>query len=199
MKILLTAFEPFNGEKINAALETVNRVCVPDGVTLCTLTVPAVFGLCTDTVIDKIRSFRPDAVIMTGQASGRSAISLERIAVNLRDARIPDNAQNQPVDVPVDPDGPAAYFSTLPVKAMREAILAAGVPCELSCNAGTFVCNDLMYGVLHTLSLAVFPIPAGFIHLPCTPEQAVLYEKKTPSMKTEDAAKGLEAAISSLL
>lgn len=199
MKILLTAFEPFNSEQINAALEAVTCVNPPVGVTLRTLTVPTVFGLCTNTVMDTVRSFRPDVVIMTGQASGRSAISLERIAVNLRDARIPDNAQNQPVDVPVDPNGPSAYFSTLPVKAMRKAILAAGVPCELSYSAGTFVCNDLMYGVLHALSCEAAPAIAGFIHLPCTPEQAALYTREMPSLKTEDAVKGLEAALASLL
>ena len=199
MKILLTAFEPFNGEQTNAALEAVNRVHPPANITLHKLTVPTVFGFCTDTVMDTILSFRPDAVIMTGQASGRNAISLERIAVNLREARIPDNAQNQPIDVPIDPNGPPAYFSTLPVKAMREAILSAGVPCELSYSAGTFVCNDLMYGVLHALSREAVPALAGFIHLPCTPEQAALYAKETPSLKTKDAVKGLEAALTALL
>lgn len=198
MKLFLTAFEPFGGEQINAALEAVNHVSVPSEIELSTLTIPTVFGAGAEMILSFARSFRPDAIIMIGQASGRPSISLERIAINLRDASMPDNVGNQPVDQPVVPSGPAAYFSTLPLKTMRAAVLSAGIPCDLSCSAGTFVCNDLMYSVLHLLAAASSPVLAGFIHVPCTPEQASLSNWKIPSMQTSDAVKGLEAAILSL-
>lgn len=199
MKILLTAFEPFGGEAVNAALEAVSRVHAPDGVTLIRQTVPTVFGACIGTVTRAIAAEQPDAILLVGQASGRSAITPERVAINVMDARIPDNAGQQPQDAPIRPSGLAAYFSTLPLRAMVQAIEAAGLPAVVSNTAGTFVCNDLFYGVMDFLAARSPAIPAGFIHVPCTPEQAAAFDPPLLSMALPDIVKGLEAAIGALL
>ncbi len=202
MKLLLTAFEPFGGEATNAALEAVTRVAAPNGVTLVKRTVPTVFGACIDAVTRAIEAERPDAIVMVGQASGRKAITPERVAINVRDARIPDNAGSQPVDEPIAPTGPAAYFSTLPLRRMIDAAQAVGVPAALSNTAGTFVCNDLFYGVLDFLAAqngGSPAVPAGFVHVPCTPEQAAAFDPSLASMALADIVKGLEAMIGALV
>ena len=140
---------------------------------------------------------QPDAVVCLGQASGRADITPERVAINVMDARIPDNSGNQPVDAPIREGGPAAYFSTLPVKAMVQAMKEAGAPASLSNTAGTFVCNDLMYGLLDHLARTGQTIPAGIIHVPATPAQAC--DRPTPSKAPETVAKGLEAALKTLI
>ncbi len=150
MKILLTAFEPFGGEAINPAQEAVNAI--PErvaGARIVKLAVPTVFGRSIETVYEAMKRERPDAVLCVGQAGGRAELTVERVAINLIDAEIPDNEGLQPRDTPVFPDGPAAYFASLPVRAMAESIKGAGVPARISYTAGTFVCNQLMYGVLY--------------------------------------------------
>lgn len=199
MKILLTAFEPFGGERINAAHEAVKRLSAPEGVELCKLTVPTVFGFCTDAVVRAMRINRPDTIVCVGQAAGRTAITPERIAVNLRDARIPDNAGFQPVDEPVIPGGPAAYFSTLPLRDIVDAIQKVGIPAEISNSAGLFVCNDLFYGVRYAIESECPTVKGGFIHVPCTPEQAASYSSPVPSMKLSDIVSGLETALKTLM
>jgi pyroglutamyl-peptidase len=199
MKILVTALEPFGGETINAALEAVTRLSAPKDAELYKLTVPTVFGLCTETTVKAIREIRPDAVVCIGQAAGRAAVTPERVAVNLRDARIPDNAGFQPVDEPVVPGGPAAYFSTLPVRDMTEAVQKAGVSSMISNTAGTFVCNDLFYGIRHSIESEFPSVSGGFIHVPCLPEQAASYSSPVPSMDLEKIVTGLEAALETLL
>ena len=197
MTILITAFEPFQQETINATMETLSLL--PDSVcghNLIKRTIPVVFGNAVETVTTLVDDLRPEAVICLGQASGRADVTPERVAINVMDARIPDNAGEQPVDAPIREDGPAAYFSTLPVKAMVQAMKEAGVPASLSNTAGTFVCNDLMYGLLDHLARTGRNIPAGFIHIPATPAQAV--ERPTPSLAPETVAKGLAAAIGTL-
>lgn len=149
MKILLTGFDPFGGEEVNPSLEAVKHVTAPSGAELIKLEVPTVFGASIDAVLKAMRQHRPDAVVCVGQAAGRAGITPERVAINIADASLPDNAGNQPCDEPIYPDGDAAYFSTLPVKAMVAAIQAAGLPASLSNTAGTFVCNQLLYGVLY--------------------------------------------------
>ena len=171
MTILLTAFEPFGGERINASLEALRLVEAPDGTALKRLAVPTVFGRCTETVLDAVCRLRPDAVVCLGQAAGRDAITPERLAVNLRKARIPDNEGFCPAEGPVVPGGAEELLTTLPVEAMCAAILARGIPARISESAGAFVCNDLMYGLLYALRLKSIAIPAGFIHVPCLPEQ----------------------------
>lgn len=147
-RVLLTGFTPFGGERINPALEAVKRVRCPEA-ELRILEVPTVFGDSARLVTAEMDAFRPDVVLCVGQAAGRSAVTPERVAINVDDARIPDNNGCQPVDAPIVPGGPAAYFATVPVKDMVRAIREAGVPSELSNSAGTYVCNHLLYCVLH--------------------------------------------------
>lgn len=198
MKLLLTGFDPFGGERINPAWEAVRRVQAPPGVMLLRLQVPTVFGTSVDMVTAAIREQRPDAVLCVGQAAGRAALTPERVAINCMDASLPDNAGRQPMDEPVVPGGPAAYFATLPIKAMAEAIRAAGLPAEISNSAGTFVCNQLLYGVLHFLTQHAPAVGGGFLHVPALPEQAERSPRPLPSLPLEDIVLGLEAAIGAL-
>lgn len=172
MTILLTAFEPFGGETVNAALEAMKLV--PDdvnGAHIVKVAVPTVFDTCAEALAQAVDAHEPDAVLCLGQAAGRQGLSVERIAINVDDARIPDNAGRQPVDSAICPEGPAAYFSTLPIKAMVSAIREAGLPAYVSNSAGTFVCNHLMYALLRELSLRRPQALGGFMHVPATPEQ----------------------------
>lgn len=198
MTILVTAFKPFQQEHINATMQAL--ALLPDrigGADICMHILPVVFRRAAEELCALVDEIRPDAVVCLGQASGRADITPERVAINVMDARIADNAGNQPEDAPICPDGPAAYFSTLPIKAMVQAMKEAGVPASLSNTAGTFVCNDLMYSLLDHLARTGNLIPAGFIHVPATPEQAAL--RPTPSMAPETVAKGLEAALKTLI
>ena len=199
MKILLTGFDPFGGESINPAWEAVKRVKAPAGAELIRLEVPTVFGRSITTVLTSMRLHRPDVVVCVGQAAGRSEITPERVAINIADASIPDNEGNRPCDTPIYPDGENACFSTLPVKAMVEAIKAAGLPASLSNTAGTFVCNQLMYGLLYHISREFPGMGGGFIHVPCIPEQAARMEKPVPSLPLPEIVRGLEAALSALV
>ena len=199
MKILLTGFDPFGGESINPAWEAVKRVKAPAGAELIRLEVPTVFGRSITTVLTSMRLHRPDVVVCVGQAAGRSEITPERVAINIADASIPDNEGNRPCDAPIYPDGENACFSTLPVKAMVEAIKAAGLPASLSNTAGTFVCNQLMYGLLYHISREFPGVGGGFIHVPCIPEQAARMEKPVPSLPLPEIVRGLEAALSALV
>lgn len=193
-KLLLTAFTPFDGERINPALEAVKLVKDKIGkLKIVKLEVPTVFGKSIETVREAIERERPDFVLSIGQAGGRAEITPERVAINLDDARIPDNEGNQPIDEPIFPDGKNAYFSTLPVKAMVEAIRKEGLPSSLSNSAGTYVCNHLMYGVLYYLDKRP-SMKAGFIHIPYIPEQ-VKDKKEMPALPLSDIVRGLEAAI----
>ena len=195
MKLLLTAFSPFGGEKINPSLEAVklvkDKIFETD---IIKLEVPTVFGKSIKIVADAIEKEKPDYVLCIGQAGGRYGITPERVAINIDDARIPDNEGNQPIDRPIFADGEPAYFSNLPVKSMVEEIRKEGLPASLSNSAGTYVCNHLMYGVLYTLSKKYKGVKGGFIHVPFIPEQTV-YKPDKPSMSLTDIVRGLEAAI----
>lgn len=198
MKLLLTAFDPFGGEQVNPAREAV--CLVPDrvgDVDIIKCEVPTVFDRSVKTVADAVERVRPDAVLCVGQAGGRDALTPERVAINLDDAPIPDNAGHQPVDKTIFPDGENAYFSTLPVKAMAEAIRQAGLPAKVSYTAGTFVCNHLMYGLLYTLQKRYPGIRGGFLHVPFIPRQ-VAPGSGVPSMELADIVRGLEAAIGAI-
>ena len=198
MKILLTAFEPFGGESLNSSQEA--AALVKSGIAgaeIVKITVPVAFGKSIEAVLAAIRRELPDAVLCLGQAGGRHEITLERVAINLDDARIPDNEGNWPVDQPIDPDGAPAYFSTLPVKAMVSAIRQAGLPASLSNSAGTFVCNHLMYGVLYHMARSWPWMRGGFMHLPYLPEQ-VQDKPGTPSLSREAMAAGIEAAVKAI-
>lgn len=193
--ILVTGFEPFGGEEINPSWEICRALPAAIGHSpLATLLVPTAFRRAIEVTAAAIERLEPDLVILLGQAGGRACLSVERLAVNVDDARIADNAGWQPVDEPVAPSGPAAYFATVPIKAMTAAIREAGVPAEVSNSAGTFVCNHLFYGVLHFLAMSARPARAGFIHVPWLEVQA-LGRAAEPAMALPTMVRGVEAAI----
>ena len=194
-KILLTGFDPFGGELVNPAWEAVKLIKAPQGLTLVKLQVPTVFALSGETVMEAVRREKPYAVVCIGQALGRNAVTPERVAINVDDGRIADNAGMQPVDEPIRADGPAAYFATLPVKKMVEAIKAAGYPGTLSNSAGTFVCNHLMYALLDGLAREFPEVKGGFIHVPGLPEQAERAGSSCPSLELQAIVGALEAAL----
>lgn len=195
MKILLTAFDPFGGEKINPALEAVKLVKAEDlTAELIKLEVPTVFHKSIKTVQEAMRKHKPDAVLCVGQAGGRFQLTPERVAINLDDARIPDNEGQQPVDEPIFADGADAYFASLPIKAMVESIKAENLPAAVSNTAGTFVCNHLMYGVLYTIAKEFPQCRGGFIHVPFIPAQ-VVDKANTPCLSLNDIARGLTASL----
>lgn len=199
MKLLLTAFDPFGGEPINPALEAVKLVADKVGdVDVVKLEVPTVFGKSIATVAAAIEKEKPDAVLCIGQAGGRYDLTPERVAINQDDARIPDNEGNQPIDTPIFEDGAPAYFTTLPIKAMVQAIRKAGVPASVSNSAGTFVCNHLMYGVLYTLAKGYPGVRGGFMHVPFIPSQVVNRPSPAPCLNMKDIALGIEAAIAAI-
>lgn len=187
-RLLVTGFDPFGGAAINPAWEAVKLL--PDTVgdfELCKLEIPTIFGLAPETVVKKAEEFRPHVILCVGQAGGRSAVTPERIGVNIRDARIPDNAGNRPSGEMIVQDGPAAYFATVPVKEMAQAICDAKLPGTVSNSAGAFVCNDTLYSLLHYF--AGTDVKVGFIHVPYLPEQG------SPSLELEKTVEALKAAI----
>ena len=199
MKILLTGFEPFGGESINPAKEAVKLVKDEiKGAQIVKCYVPVVFGKAIDTVYEAIKKENPDAVLLIGQAGGRYEITPERIAINCDDGRIPDNEGNQPVDQPVVADGPAAYFSTLPVKKMVEYMKNVNIPAAISNSAGTYVCNHLMYGVLNHIEKEFPNTIGGFMHVPYLHEQ-VMNKKEVASLSKEDVVKGIEASLEAIV
>lgn len=199
MKVLVTGFEPFGGESRNPSAEVV--AALPDvlfGAEIVKLIVPVVRHECVKAVETAIEEHRPDVVLSIGQAGGRAAISVERVAVNVDDYRIPDNGGNQPTDEPVAEGGPDAYLCPLPVKEMVETIRKEGIPVQLSMTAGTFVCNHLLYSVSHLLA-AQYPYgKAGFIHIPYLPEQ-VTDKPGVPSMSLELSTRAVEIAIETIV
>lgn len=195
MKILVTGFDPFGGESINPAYEVVRRLPEAlDGLEIVKLEVPTVFHVSVQLVTQQIEALRPDAWLGVGQAGGRCDVGVERVALNLLDGRIADNAGYRPQDEPSDPTGAAAYFATMPVRAMVEAMRAAGVPAALSTSAGTYVCNHLLYGVLHYLQQNRPEVRGGFMHIPYLPQQ-VVNKPNTPSMALETSLAALTAAL----
>ncbi len=192
--ILLTGFEPFNHEPINPAWEAVRALdgWSWDGNTVVARKLPCVFGQAHVALKAALDEVRPDVVIAVGQAGGRVDFSVERIAINVDDAPIPDNAARQLVDEPVVAGGPAAYFSTLPIKAIVKQLRAEGLPSSVSQTAGTFVCNHVFYGLMHQLSGSA--VRAGFIHVPYLPEQAARFPGVC-SMSLADMIKGLKIAV----
>jgi pyroglutamyl-peptidase len=195
MKVLLTAFDPFGGESINPAFEAVKLL--PDtigGATIVKLEVPTIFGKALDVLHEALERERPDIAIAVGQAGGRFDITPERVAINVDDARIADNAGNQPVDEVIFPDGESAYFATLPIKAMVAAIREAGLPSSVSNSAGTFVCNHLMYGLLYAADKKYPGMRGGFIHVPFLPAQVVT-KPNQPSMSLDNIVTALELAV----
>lgn len=195
MKVLITGFDPFGGEKINPAWEAVNALANEvDGVEVIKVQIPTVFKKSAQKLFEAIESVKPDAVICVGQAGGRFDFNVERVAINVDDARIPDNEGKQPIDVKIFEDGENAYFATLPIKAMVEEAKKAGVPASVSNTAGTFVCNHIMYSLLYYINKNKLNIRGGFIHVPYISQQ-VIGKKNTPYMELTTATKGLEASV----
>ena len=193
--ILVTAFDAFGGEDINPALEIARRLPHKIGGTrIITAEIPTEFALAARVAQENIDKHMPDAVVCLGQAGGRHAITPERVAINLIDAPIADNAGALLVDAPINPAGPTAHFATLPLKSMVQAIRAHNIPAELSTTAGTFVCNFLMYSVLDYLAASDLDIPAGFIHVPYIPEQ-----DQQPAVPLDDMVAGITAALEALI
>lgn len=192
-KLLITGFDPFGGESINPAWEAVRLL--PDVIRdfeLVKLEIPTVFGAAAQVVIDKAEEIHPDAIISVGQAGGRAAVTPEMVGINLRYASIPDNMGALPCDIPIAEGSPAAYFSTLPVRAMAKAICDAGLPGAVSYSAGSFVCNDVLYSLLHRFDGTA--VRAGFIHVPFLPEQTA----DKPSLPLDKTIAALCAAIEAI-
>lgn len=193
-KLLITGFDPFGGAAINPSWEAVQLL--PDTVgsyRLTKLRIPTVFGEAAQAVLDVAETLKPHVILCIGQAGGRKAITPELVAINLREAAIPDNAGNQPANAPVIPNGPAAYFATVPVRQMVSAIAAAGIDASLSLSAGAFVCNDTLYTLLHHYCGSSTQV--GFVHIPYLPQQAAQGQS---SMPLEQMVAGLTAAIEAL-
>lgn len=193
--VLITGFEPFGGETVNPSWEVVKQLegLNIDNCRVVTRQLPCVFGESLTVLNAAIDELEPCVVIAVGQAGGRVDVTVERVAINVDDARIPDNRGQQPVDVAIVPDGPAARFSALPIKAMVAAMREKGIPASVSQTAGTFVCNHVMYGLLNKIS-AKPGVKGGFIHIPYLPEQAAAHAG-APSMAVQTVKDALEIAI----
>ena len=199
MKILVTGFDPFGGEKVNPALEAVKSLpSVIHGAEIRWVEIPTVFYQSAEVLEAEIVRYQPDVVLCIGHAGGRAGLTPERVAINQDDARIPDNQGNQPIDTPIRLDGEAAYFSTLPIKAMVQAINEVGLPATVSNTAGTFVCNHLMYQALYLADKKFPNMRAGFMHIPYMTEQ-VVNKPNTASMCLRDIVRGIEAAIGAIV
>ena len=205
---LLTGFEPFCGSTVNPRRAWVNpseqAVHALNGQTIAGLKIVGII-LPVDrqsgpvALLKALEEVHPAAVLCLGEAARRPAISIERVAVNLMDFRIPDNAGVIITDQPITADGPAAYFSTLPVRALLNALLAAELPAELSLTAGSYLCNQIFYTLMHALATRNTKTPGGFIHLPALPEQAANMDTPCPSMSLETDLKAIRLAIETIL
>jgi len=190
MKALVTGFEPFGGETVNASLEAVRRLPPRIGMlAVATAELPTSFTRATAALEAAIARARPDIVLCVGQAGDRAALCVERIAVNVQDAEITDNDGAKPIDASVVAGGPAAYLATLPVRAAVAALRAEKLPAQLSMSAGTFVCNHVFYGLMHLAAARGHPFRAGLLHVPRLPQQAP--DGKTPHMALDDIVRGI--------
>ena len=199
MKLLLTGFEPFDGRSLNPSQLAVQQL-VSEGLPGCEIVpviLPVIADIAPGLLLTRLEEVQPEVLLSLGLAGSRPVISIERIAINLLDFRIPDNAGRQLLDNPIVADGPAAYFATLPVRAMYEAVLAAGVPVELSLSAGAYLCNQVMYAALHLIAVRGWRIRAGFVHLPALPEMVTT--RPIPSMSLETMLTGLRAMLAVII
>ncbi|WP_377273470.1 pyroglutamyl-peptidase I [Peterkaempfera sp. SMS 1(5)a] len=194
-RVLLTGFEPFGDDLVNPSWEAVALLAAapPPGTEITAVRLSCVFGTAIEELRTAVEETAPELVVCVGQAGGRPDITVERVAINVDDARIPDNAGRQPVDTPVVPGGPAAYFASLPVKACVAAVRAAGVPASVSQTAGTFVCNHVAYGLAHLIATERPDLRGGFVHVPFAPEQVVASGK--PSLPVTTVADALREIV----
>ncbi len=194
-KILITGFDPFDKEKMNPAFESVKLL--PDelyGATIIKAEIPTVSYKAIEKTIKLMDEHNPDIVINVGQAGGRFGITPEKVAINLNDFRIKDNEGNQPLDSKIVENGKNAYFSTLPVKAIVNEIKKNDIPSSLSYTAGTFVCNQVMYGVANYIDENNLNIKSGFVHIPYMTKQ-IVNKQNQPSLSLEQLVEGLKAVI----
>ncbi len=199
MKILVTGFDPFGGESVNPAIESVKRL--PDiikGAEIIKLEIPTVAKKSIEKIEKAIDDFNPDVILSIGQAGGRYNITVERVGINIDDFRIMDNEGNQFIDEPIYPDGKAAYFANIPIKAMVENIQKSGIPASVSNTAGTFICNHVLYGIRYLIDKKYSDKKSGFIHIPFLPEQ-VVNKGNMPSMALDTIVKGLICAIEAIV
>ncbi|MNQ84575.1 Pyrrolidone-carboxylate peptidase [compost metagenome] len=198
--VLITGIEPFDGETLNPSWEAARRL---DGQTvagarLAARQLPCVIGKVVGVLRQAIEDIRPDLVICLGQAGGRSDLSVERVAINVVDARIPDNEGRQPIDEPVVEGGPAAYFSTLPIKAIVRDLRAGGVPASVSLTAGTYNCNTIFYGLAHCIATERPGLRGGFVHVPYLPEMAARHPGQ-PSLALDVLVHGVKIIVATSL
>ena len=200
MRILFTGFDAFGGEKINPAGEAVKMMKNEiHGAEIFKLEVPTVFGKSGEVLEKAVETIKPDAVVCVGQAGGRAAITPEMIAVNIMDARIPDNDGNKPCHELIIKGGREAYFSSLPVKDIEKNLIGNGIPSAVSYHAGTFVCNYLMYSLLHLIDTRYPNMRGGFVHVPYSTEQVQGKTISAPSMKLTEITRGLEIIAETLV
>ena len=200
-RLLLTAFEAFAGEIINPSLEAarqMERVDFPDAVVR-VAELPVDRFRAVEIALDLVRTVRPNVVIMLGEAGGRYRVNPERVAINVDDFRIPDNAGNQPRDEPIVEGGPAAYFSTLPIRAITDRINGANIPAAISNSAGAYLCNRLFYSVMHAIDVDALLCKAGFIHLPYLHDQVINKHSDFPSLSRESIVEAVRLAIEASL
>lgn len=197
--ILLTGFEPFGGDAINPSWEAVKLVAErwDDPETLHIAELPVIFHVAGDRLRDLMALHQPDVVVATGLAMGRAQVTPERVAINVDDARIPDNAGNDPIDAPIVPEGPAAYFSTLPIKAAVAAVRERGIPAAVSNSAGTYLCNHIFYTIMHEQALHYPGARGGFVHIPSAPEMVV--DRPQPSLALDLTATAIATIVRTAL
>lgn len=195
--VLLTGFEPFDGAALNPAWEAVRLLegWTGEGFRVEVRQLPCVFGAAIEELAAMVDALYPDVVIAVGQAGGRAEISVERVAINVDDASILDNAGRQPIDRPIVDGGPAAYFATLPIKATVAAMRVQGLAAGVSQTAGTFVCNHVFYGLMHHVAEREGEVKAGFIHVPYLPGQVEGWPDPPPSMALDDIVAGIRIAV----
>ena len=195
MRALVTGFDPFGGDKVNPSSLAVSRLKKKIGeVSVVTAVLPTSYARSAKVLREAIDEAKPDIVLCVGQAGGRTDLCLERVGINVQDARIPDNDRKQPIDVPVRADGPAAYFATLPIKACVAEMRKAGLPAAVSNTAGTFVCNHILYALMDIIESHPAKMRGGFLHIPYVPEQAARLGG-APSMSVDDIARGIEIIV----
>jgi pyroglutamyl-peptidase len=193
VKVLVTGFDPFGGESSNASLEAVRRLPARIGaLEIATAVLPTSYRRSLPDLEAAIARSGPQIVLCVGQAGDRAALCVERVAINIQDARIPDNDGAQPLDAPVVTGGPAAYLSTLPVRAAVAALRAAELPAQLSMSAGTFVCNHVFYGLMHLAATRGRAFRGGFLHVPCLPQQAA---GSAPVLALDDIVSGIRIVL----
>lgn len=198
MKVLMTGFEPFDGNIFNPSWEAVKALQAPDGIELRKLRLPVVYQKAPALLVEEMRAWVPDAVICVGLADGRSEITPERVAVNAMDETIPDNEGVFPHGDPIDPDGPAAYMTRLPIHRITQRLREAGIPAKISNTAGVYVCNNLMYGLLRAIAEEPLfrDVKGGFIHVPATKELEPAED--VPVLPMETLVQALRIAVETL-